>query len=183
MQIHGQCIVNTQFICNEAETLVKGSHRYVPGYYACACTYIEVWFILHHLVTLRMTCRPEIYACKGAFFNYVAKILPIIDLPTTGWHLWVAVRENLHTVDISSTAYLSPLYNVVKKWHHNDEISTTIFCSGRLRLWKRGAEAKDRGCRNSWVSGLSRLCCSFLSPPQILLLLHLSFILEKPDAI
>ena len=42
---------------------------------------------------------------KGAFRNYVDKILPIIDhLVTPCWHLWrnsfSEIRGNLHTVDI-----------------------------------------------------------------------------------
>jgi hypothetical protein len=54
-----------------------------------------------------------------AFSNYVEKILPIIDhLPTPCWHCWrnsfaFVIRENTHTVDISSTPYLPCLVNVV----------------------------------------------------------------------
>ena len=49
---------------------------------------------------------------KGAFRHYVDKSLPIIDhLVTPCWHLWrnsfSEIRGNLHTVDISSTTYLS----------------------------------------------------------------------------
>ena len=47
-------------------------------------------------------------AIRGAFFNYVDKILVFFDhLPTPGWHLWrnsfIVIKKNLHTVDISST--------------------------------------------------------------------------------
>ena len=58
---------------------------------------------------------------KGAFFNYVDKILAFFDhLPTLSWHLWrnsftVSIRENLYTIDISSITYLPTLFvNVVK---------------------------------------------------------------------
>ena len=45
---------------------------------------------------------------KGAFFNYVDKILAFFDhLATPGWHVWrnsfIDIKKNLHTVDISST--------------------------------------------------------------------------------
>ena len=56
-------------------------------------------------------------SCKGAFTNYVDKILLISDhLPTSYWHLcrnsFTGMRENLHKVDISSTN-LVRLVNVV----------------------------------------------------------------------
>ena len=50
---------------------------------------------------------------KGPFFKYVDQILSIIDhlyLPI--WHLWrnsiTVIRENLYTVDISSTTWHLP---------------------------------------------------------------------------
>ena len=49
---------------------------------------------------------------KGAFTNYVDKILAFCDrLPTPCWHWWrnsfsfTVKRENLHIVDISTTTY------------------------------------------------------------------------------
>ena len=55
---------------------------------------------------------------KVSFFNYVYYILPIIDhLPTPSWHLsFNVIRENLHTINISSTTYLPCLVNIVKEW-------------------------------------------------------------------
>ena len=54
---------------------------------------------------------------KGAFFNYVDKILVFFDhLPTPGWHLWrnsFKKRENPHTVVISSNTYLPRLVDVI----------------------------------------------------------------------
>ena len=57
---------------------------------------------------------------KGSFFNYVDKSLPFFDhLPTPSRRLWrnsftVTIRENLHTLDVSSTTPILPrLVNVV----------------------------------------------------------------------
>ena len=70
--------------------------------------------------TVRHGTRIKSKSCKGSFFNYVDQILPVIDhLPTSGWHWWSnsfnVIRENLHTIDISSTTYLPRLVNVVKE--------------------------------------------------------------------
>ena len=64
------------------------------------------------------TAFPTTTTTLGAFFNYVDKILAFFDhLPTPGWHLWrnpfTVIRENLYTVDISSTTYLPRLVKVV----------------------------------------------------------------------
>ena len=67
-----------------------------------------------HLIAWLLLCQ-----YKGAFLNYVDKILPIIDhLPVTFEReflhvLLIVIRENLHTVDISRTTYLPRLVNVV----------------------------------------------------------------------
>ena len=54
---------------------------------------------------------------RGSFTNYVDQNLPSIDhLLTPGWH-WrrnsFIIRQNLHTIDISSTTYQPRLVNVV----------------------------------------------------------------------
>ena len=87
---------------------------------------------------------------KGAFTNYVNKILPIIDhLPTPCWHLWrnsfTVIRKNLHTVDISRTTYLPRLVNVVCK-----HPLTWLFCinnsrSGALVKARHGINAISPG--------------------------------------
>ena len=55
----------------------------------------------------------------GHSFTMLTK-LPIMDhLPTPGWHWWrnsfYVIRENLHTVAISSTTNLPRLVNIVKE--------------------------------------------------------------------
>ena len=51
---------------------------------------------------------------KGAFTNYVGKILTIIDhLPTIFDGVALLLQKKICTVDISSTTYLSRLFNVV----------------------------------------------------------------------
>ena len=59
----------------------------------------------------------QLHYFKGAFTNYVDKILPIID--HLSWYYWwnyfTVKGENLHTVDIFSTTYtyLHSLVNLV----------------------------------------------------------------------
>ena len=49
---------------------------------------------------------------KGAFFNYVDQILPII----AHLHTYLNIGKiNMHTVDISRTTYLHRLVNVIKE--------------------------------------------------------------------
>ena len=93
--------------------------------------YVSEWSQSDSVLTDLLTAQ------RRPFFNYVDKLLPIIDhLPPPSWNWWrnpfTVIRENLHTVDQRENRLKRVLRNIYYSPQSKDSISLEVAVETKL---------------------------------------------------